>query len=125
MGYGHYTREIDGLERHLGYAIICQCDHPGCIEEIDRGLGCLCGDEPGDCAGEVGCGRYFCGNHLVGYRKDHQICGRCKAYRKPWPMKPDLPNVFDDMQWNTPEDEAWAKALSEKSRESRKQQGVA
>ena len=119
MGYSYYTREIDGLERHLGYGIQAECDHPGCHEIIDRGLGCLCGEDPGD-GNEHGCGRYFCGKHLFlnndggdGYR-----CDRCRGKRRktPWPMKPDIPTALDGMEWNTPEDKVWAEELSEKSR---------
>lgn len=95
MGYGQYTRDIDGVERNLGYYVVARCDHPVCDKVIDRGLGYLCGRDPGET--EVGCGRYFCGAHL-GYRvygrgKEApmvQNCVRCRRGRKPFPMKPDM-----------------------------------
>lgn len=113
MGYGYYTVSIDGLERHAGYAVVCLCDHPDCSEEIDRGLSYVCGSEPGET--ERGCGRYFCGEHMK-YRtygrgkdaEDVQVCEECKARRKPWPMKPDLPHALNGIRWFTPEDEAEA-----------------
>lgn len=115
MGYSHYTRTIDGLERHLGYGVKALCDHPDCTEVIDRGLGYLCGSEPG--GEEDGCGRYFCGMHLFGRKGDTpQQCDRCAAGTEPWPMKPDLAGALEDMQWNTPEDEKWAVELSARSR---------
>lgn len=111
MGYGYYTRTIDGLERHLGYGVKALCDHPDCDEVIDRGLGYLCGDEPGE-GNEEGCGRYFCGAHGGGTK----WCERCAQGAAPWPMKPDLPDALEDIRWNTPADEQWARELSEKSR---------
>ncbi len=118
MGYGHYTRNIDGLERHLGYAVPCLCDHPGCEKRIDRGLAFLCGEEPGD-GGGVGCGRYFCESHRSGYRRGVRICSRCEHYRSPWPMKPDLPDALDHLEWCSEQDRQWAVALSERSRTGR------
>lgn len=48
--------------RDIGYGVPAYCDHPGCTEEIDRGLAWVCcGSEP--YGGENGCGRYFCANH--------------------------------------------------------------
>lgn len=114
MGYGYYTRTIDGLERHLGYGVKALCDHPDCNEEIDRGLGYLCGEDPGD-GSENGCGRYFCGKHLW-LGGGVQQCQRCVDGLGPWPMKPDLPDALEDIRWNTPDDERWARELSEQSR---------
>lgn len=51
MGYGYYV--IGGKER--GYNVPDVCNHEGCEEKIDRGLGYLC-----HC-----CEGYFCGNHLT------------------------------------------------------------
>lgn len=99
MGYGYYTRSIDGAERHLGYGVKATCDHPCCDVEIDRGLGYLCGDEPGG-NGEVGCGRYFCEQHRRGYRRGQSICSRCEHYREPWPMKPDRPDALEGLRFD-------------------------
>ena len=58
MGYASYTLP-DG--REAGYAIETTCDEPGCDTRINRGLAYLCGHEPAD---GLGCGDYFCGEHL-------------------------------------------------------------
>jgi hypothetical protein len=58
MGYAFYELP-DG--REAGYGVEAVCDEPGCAEEIDRGLGYLCGTDPGE--PEDGCGGYFCGAH--------------------------------------------------------------
>lgn len=67
MGWGHGIA-YDG--REIGYTVDATCDQPGCDEQIDRGLGYLCGgSDPGaldvviDGADGPGCGRYFCGRH--------------------------------------------------------------
>ena len=63
MGYGSY--ELTCGPHHGewgGYSIEAICDEPGCLAEIDRGLGYLCGRTPG--GDEYGCGGYFCGEHL-------------------------------------------------------------
>lgn len=61
MGYGFYLLP-DG--REAGYHVGALCDEPGCGEYTDRGLGHLCGDAPAGLGLTVGCGRYFCGDHL-------------------------------------------------------------
>lgn len=51
----------------------------GCDESIDRGLGFLCGDQPGR-PSEFGCGRWFCGQHLFSAPEPVDglgICGPC------------------------------------------------
>ena len=67
MGYGFYhVLGWDGV-RAAGYMVLATCDQRGCDEEIDRGLGYLCGDSPhGPMDAEPGCGRYYCGDHLGG-----------------------------------------------------------
>jgi len=52
MGYGHYV--LPGETEPRGYEVEATCQHPGCEEKIDKGLGCLC----------YGCGGYFCDSHL-------------------------------------------------------------
>lgn len=69
----------DSKGRPIGYAFEAKCDHPGCNEEIDRGLSYACGDMHGQT--EVGCEGYFCEKHratwvLVG-REDHSVCDTC------------------------------------------------
>lgn len=49
-------------DRDIGYGVPAECDHPACIEKIDRGLSYVCGTDPR--GGEHGCGLYFCGEHL-------------------------------------------------------------
>lgn len=85
--------------------MVCLCDFPKCNAVIDRGLAFVCGDSPGET--EFGCGRYFCGDHMKGRTygrgKDaehKQVCGRCKRGERPWPMKPDLPNALEEVEFN-------------------------
>ncbi|WP_029542424.1 hypothetical protein [Rhodococcus aetherivorans] len=74
MGYGYYALP-DG--REAGYGVEAECDATGCSAKIDRGLGCLCGENP---AGhkdddEPGCGNYYCPDHLVNHRCSAPQCG--------------------------------------------------
>jgi hypothetical protein len=59
MGYSYYVLP-DG--REAGYGVEATCDRDGCEEQIDRGLGFLCGQHPDGhrTDGDPGCGRYFC-----------------------------------------------------------------
>lgn len=72
-------------KRDIGYGIPAECDSPKCKEEIDRGLGYVCGAEP--YGGEKGCGLYFCGAHQFGR---WQRCKRCSTYKPPYKAKPDI-----------------------------------
>lgn len=84
-------------DRDAGYSVPAICDHPGCNEEIDRGVSYVCGGEPG--GGEYGCGLYFCGEHLLisigSATKRPQLCDRCIDRDEddydfePYPEKPD------------------------------------
>lgn len=86
-------------ERDIGYGVPAYCDHPDCNEEIDRGIGYVCGAEI--YGGEKGCGLYFCGKHQVG---SHQRCARCSPRKKlPFAAKPDHP---DWARWKLT-DESW------------------
>lgn len=82
MGFGSYTLP-DG--REAGYSIEAVCDEPGCTEVIDRGLAYLCGNSPLGHGLEVGCGGYFCSEHLWlcgAYMPDGRpvsACSRCCA----------------------------------------------
>ena len=59
MGWG---RGYNSERREVGYAVEAVCDFPGCEEQIDRGLGYVCGDMHLG-ANEWGCGDYFCEAH--------------------------------------------------------------
>lgn len=84
-------------QRDIGYGVPAYCDHPQCVEKIDRGLSFVCGGEP--YGGEKGCGLYFCGKHLgVDSR-----CARCRNRRRPYAAKPDHPEW---MRWKLT-DESW------------------
>ena len=74
----------DNWKRDVGYGVPSLCDHPKCMEEIDRGLGYICGDGPYGEGG--GCGLFFCEEHQINNR-----CARCRVRRKPFVPKPDLP----------------------------------
>jgi hypothetical protein len=75
MGYGFYFAG----GRPAGYYVIATCDKRGCNAEIDRGLGWLCGDDPGyPFENGHGCQMYFCGKH-EGWIDDD---GRCSHRRQ-------------------------------------------
>lgn len=59
MGYAYYDTPLGPA----GYSIEDVCHFGDCLATIDRGLGSLCGNEPG-VEDEFGCGRWFCGEHL-------------------------------------------------------------
>lgn len=44
-------------KRDIGYGVPAYCDHQGCDEEIDRGLGFKCEVE------ECGCNKFYCREH--------------------------------------------------------------
>lgn len=78
MGYAHYVL-ADG--REAGYSVTDTCNEQDCAEQIDRGLGYLCGDSPG--GDEYGCGGYFCGHHL--YSGPAEIAGgQCRRCMEAW-----------------------------------------
>ena len=102
--------------RDIGYGVPAWCDHYRCNAEIDRGLGYVCGGEP--YGGEVGCGLFFCGEHLLYAREKEvvvdgfvrtvcvQVCPRCAAYKPPYKHpKPDHPewikHKLADPSWAT------------------------
>lgn len=77
MGYGAYLLP-DG--REAGYLVEAFCDKAGCVTQIDRGLGYLCGQNPEGWrdAGEPGCGNYYCEAHRYG---DHDCTNpTCEAF---------------------------------------------
>ncbi|RYG55241.1 MAG: hypothetical protein EON56_05940, partial [Alphaproteobacteria bacterium] len=89
-------------KRDIGYGVPSICDHPGCKEEIDRGLSYVCGGEP--YGGDDGCGLYFCMKHLGSRGKKPQQCSRCLNYRLPFQAKAD---PSDWVIWKLT-DESWA-----------------
>lgn len=92
MGYGCY--ELDG--RDCGYGVPAKCDHPDCNEDIDRGLGYVCG---GSNHNEEGCWRFFCGKHA---NEDHHeneeiygLCERCANDEPAFDPSPDTQEWID------------------------------
>jgi hypothetical protein len=76
MGYAFYEITRNGETIQAGYGVEAECEEEGCTEQIDRGLGCLCGMTPG--GDEHGCGGYYCGKHLfMGPNVDTDLCARC------------------------------------------------
>ncbi len=82
MGWGDCGTDSQG--RPIGYVHPATCDHPGCDEQIDRGLSYVCGDMHGE--DEVSCEKYFCSKHRP-HTVFHQesrgeylgICDECAA----------------------------------------------
>ena len=83
--------------RDIGYGVPATCDHPGCNEEINRGLGYVCGDSP--YGGEDGCGLFFCEKH-----SGVMLCERCEKGEDPFTPSPDT------KEWTNHKltDESWA-----------------
>lgn len=104
MGYGVYERE----GRWQGYGVPAICDHEGCGESIDRGMGYMCGEELG---AEKGCGLFFCSDHLWigGTDNDPQMCQRCCDDEPPFGRTPDTPewvaHMLVDESWQQWRDE--------------------
>lgn len=88
--------------RDIGYGVPAYCDHPGCTEEIDRGLSYVCGGEP--YGGERGCGLYFCEKHHVLSVRLRMLCERCVKRKPSFEAKPDHPEWI---QWKLTH-ESWA-----------------
>lgn len=90
-------------KRDIGYGVPCWCDHPGCTEEINRGLSYVCGGEP--YGGEAGCGLYFCEQHRF-----PTLCDSCLHERpKDFDAKPDHPEWI---HWKLT-DASWAEWRAE------------
>lgn len=92
MGYSIGWDSIHS--RDIGYGVPAVCEHPGCSEDIDRGMAHACGQG----FPEDGCGLYFCGRHLFPCK-----CERCTDGKEPFEPKPDI------KQWNEWKltDESW------------------
>lgn len=91
MGYAHYEITRNGEQIEAGYSVEATCEQDGCEERIDRGLGYLCGADPG--GDEYGCGGYFCGEHLYGGVGPAQSqCGSCsERWEKEHPDPAEIP----------------------------------
>lgn len=108
----------ENWRRDIGYGVPAICDHPGCNEPIDRGLGYVCGrGEP--YGGEDGCGLYFCTKHGGG-----GLCEHCaKEDGETFDPKPDAPewiaHKLTDESWQRWRDENldWVKRVCEAARE--------
>ena len=70
----------DDLGRPIGYGVHATCDYPGCETEIDRGLAYLCGRMHGD---DLGCGRYFCVEHIDSWNHQCQHLVGSEATTEP------------------------------------------
>ena len=93
----------DDWKRWVGYGVPAYCDHPGCTNEIDRGLSYICG---GDLyGGEHGCGLFFCSEHLYIPKKKGLpfVCDRCWKGKEPFEPKPEHPrwikHLLTDKSW--------------------------
>lgn len=110
MGYAVYKVG----HRWGGYGVPSVCEHPDCVEEIDRGMAYACGGEP---FSEVGCDRYFCGKHLffmgfngdnlpeVGGKNVKEVCSRCSKGKPPFEYKPEHKTWVKHLR----KDKSWAK----------------
>lgn len=106
-------------KRDIGYGVPAKCDHPGCEEEIDRGLSYVCADQE-PYGGERGCGLYFCMEHQHSTEKHSNLCVRCLRGNQPFTPKQDVPEWINhkltDESWQQWRDEnpAEVAALSAK-----------
>jgi len=97
--------------RDIGYGVPATCDHPGCGESIDRGLGYVCAHQT-PYGGEHGCGLFFCGKHANGR---HQ-CERCAAGQDPYnPFEP-TPDIPEWVEWKLTH-ESWQRWRDENPEE--------
>lgn len=101
--------------RDIGYGVPAECDHPDCKEEINRGLGYVCGGEP--YGGEDGCGLYFCGKHETGRK---QRCERCADGAEPFIPKRDVKRWIG---WKLT-DTSWEQWRNENPDEVKKMKGT-
>jgi hypothetical protein len=112
MGYAVYWNESQ--KRFCGYGVPAYCDHPTCKEEIDRGMGYVCGEPLQD---QFGCAMYFCTEHTGlprtprGEHRSYPKCKRCSEYKTPYKTtwswgggKPEHPEWIDHLLF----DESWA-----------------
>ena len=94
-------------KRDIGYGVPALCDHPGCDEEIDRGLAFVCGGEP--YGGGTGCGLHFCASHLfLKQSLPGQHCELCVSEQGEVWFKPK-PDLLEWCLWKLTDDSwhAW------------------
>ena len=94
--------------RHIGYGVPATCDQPRCGKNINRGLSYRCGDIFSD----IGCGLYFCDEHLFGFivEDNYQpVCDRCVNNKPAYEPTPDTSewanHVLTDDSWSQWRDE--------------------
>jgi hypothetical protein len=101
----------ENWKRDIGYGVPAYCDHPGCGEEINRGLSYVCGGEP--YGGEHGCGLYFCSKHRQ-FREFNDgccphVCSRCQKGKPPFKAATEHPKWINfkltDESWQRWRDE--------------------
>jgi hypothetical protein len=102
-------------KRDVGYGVPAKCDHPGCAADIDRGLGYICGEEPG--GGEHGCGLFICSTHTHSNNDCCQLCSHCAdRRRKKLTPSADTPEWIEhklaDESWQQWRDENAAEVLA-------------
>ena len=60
MGYQIFEQKINGVVRDAGYGVVAYCDHPNCMNTIDRGMSYAC---MGCHDAEGSCGGFYCNDH--------------------------------------------------------------
>lgn len=102
MGYAYYHLP-DG--REAGYGVEAECDHPGCLTMIDRGLGWLCGEAPMGWHNDElpGCCNYYCEAHLAAH---DCVAHQCGAYSLEGEGC-DFVEGHDDDHWDKYHDKHW------------------
>lgn len=104
-----YSKKHD---RFIGYGVPSYCEHPECKTLIDRGLDYICGSSIG--GGELGCGMFFCHEHLEKAEIQAkpgwvQVCDRCINCEGDYELKPEHPqwinHVLNDDSWKQWRDE--------------------
>lgn len=88
-------------QRDIGYGVPSYCDHPGCYEEIHRGLSYICG---GLDWAENGCGLVFCEKHLFLSDGPDCVCERCLDGKPPFTPSLDTDEWIEHKET----DESWA-----------------
>ena len=109
-------------QRHIGYGVPAICDHPGCGEEIDRGMGYACGG--GQTRTDECCGLFFCSNHMWYLNEvindvSDAVCERCAENLTNNPDGDEWVEFFeptpDTLEWATHvvTDESWEQFRAE------------
>lgn len=79
MGYARYVITEGPLRgQEGGYSVADTCHQAGCKAAIDRGVDSLCGDTPHG-GGGLGCGLFFCGEHLYAIGGEVGLCRQCSS----------------------------------------------